>query len=182
MYGHSKCMVKMFNFDSFKFLINYSFLSIRSQIHYPTVFCFSSLYWLSGFTTLMQCLGNNVKRIITKRPYRPLLLVHLIEQFRVNVVITAPSHVALLLQSPYLKFADLSSVRVWIMGGGAANKLVRKGLQDHLLYGTIVMTYGMTEVGPLIASTGPFEKISDSSGKLSPNFKIKVWYLRFGFK
>ncbi|XP_070492631.1 uncharacterized protein [Chironomus tepperi] len=159
MLSHSQCII---------------IASAWSQIHYPTVFCFSSLYWLSGFTTLMQCLASNIKRIITKRPYRPLLLIHLVEQFRINVVITAPSHVALLLQSPYLKFADFSSIRVWIMGGGAANKLIRKGLQDHLLYGTIVMTYGMTEVGPLIASTGPFEKISDSSGKLSPNFKIKI--------
>ncbi|CAG9797793.1 unnamed protein product [Chironomus riparius] len=159
MLSHSQCII---------------IASAWSQIHYPTIFCFSSLYWLSGFTTLMQCLANNVKRIITKRPYRPLLLIHLVEQFRVNVIVTAPSHVALLLQSPYLKFADFSSIRVWIMGGGAANTLIRKGLQDHILYGTIVMTYGMTEVGPIISSTGPFETISNSSGKLSPNFKVKI--------
>jgi len=122
----------------------------------------------------MQCLANNAKRIITKRPYRPLLLVHLIEQFRVSAIVTAPSHAALLLQSPCLQLADLSSVRMWVIGGGAADTAIRKRLQDHLLYGSIIVTYAMTEVGPLISSTGPFEKISNSSGRLSPNFKIKV--------
>lgn len=126
----------------------------------------------------MQSLGNNVKRVITKKPFRPLLIVHLIEQYRVNALITPPTQVAMLLQSPVLKLADLSSVRMWLFVGGFADESLRKGLQDHLLYGSIVVTYGMTELGPLAAATGAFERISSSSGKLSPNYKVKVGKLQ----
>lgn len=67
-------------------------------------------------------------------------MVHLIEKYKVNVLLTPPSQVAMLLQSPVLKLADLSSVRVYVIGGGFLADNLRSQLQDHLLYGTIIFT------------------------------------------
>lgn len=91
-----------------------------------------------------------------------------------NVVLTPPSQVALLVQSPVLKLADLSSLRMYLVGGGFITETLRETLQDHLLYGALIVTYGMTEIAGLASSTMPFQKASNSSGKISPNTKLKV--------
>lgn len=78
------------------------------------VLCFSSLYWLSGFNMLMFSFGNVCKRVITKRKFSPLLFVHLVEQYNVSITLTPPSYVAMLVQSPVLKLADLSSLRLYL--------------------------------------------------------------------
>lgn len=122
----------------------------------------------------MQSLSANIKRVITKRPFRPLLMLHLIEQYRVNVILSAPSHVAMLLKSPYIKLADLSSVRLYLVAGGFLDETLRKSLQDHLLYGALIVTYGMTEMAGLISLTQPFQIPSNSVGKIIPNMKLKV--------
>ena len=70
--------------------------------------------------------------------------------------------------------ADLSSVRLYMVGGGYLVDHLRKFLQDHLLYGALVVAYGMTEIAGVVSTTVPFQKISDSVGKISINTKIKV--------
>lgn len=62
---------------------------------------------------------------------------------------------------------------VLIVGGGFLAQHLRKTLQEHLLYGALVVTYGMTEIAGIIAATTPFQKPSNSVGKISPNTKIK---------
>lgn len=122
----------------------------------------------------MQSLSNNIKRVITMRPFRPLLMLRLIEQYRVNIMITPPSQVAMLLQSPWLKLADLSSLRVHLVGGGFLDESLRKTMQDHLLYGALLVSYGMTEMAGLVSFTLPFQAASNSVGKIVPNTKLKV--------
>lgn len=148
------------------------------QVLNPTLLCFSSLYWLSGFTVLIYSLANLSKRVITKRKFSPLLFAHLIEQFKVNVILTPPSQVAMFVQSPVMRLADLSSIRLFLVGGGFLGKKLRETLQDHLLYGTLIFTYAMTEVGRVIAMTLPFQKPSDSTGKIAPNLKMKVKFIK----
>lgn len=80
----------------------------------------------------------------------------------------------MLLQSPVLKLADLSSVRMWMIAGGFLAQHLRKEMQDHLLYGALIMTYGMTEIGGLMSTTLPFQKPSNSVGKISANMRLKV--------
>ncbi|KAG5676094.1 hypothetical protein PVAND_005948 [Polypedilum vanderplanki] len=158
MLSHSQCIL----------------MSRAFPIHYPTGICFSSLYWLSGFTVLMQSLCGNIRRIITRRPFSPLLMIHLIEQYKASVLLTPPSQIAMLLQSPFLKLADLSSVRLHVVAGGFIDESMRKSMQGHLLYGALLVTYGMTEVASIISITAPLQKFSNSSGKINPNFKLKI--------
>lgn len=123
---------------------------------------------------LLYSLANVCKRIITKRKFTPLLFVHLIEQYKVSVVLTPPSQVAMLVQSPVAQLADLSTIRMYLVGGGFIPPHLRESLQDILLYGALVVTYGMTEVCSIISSTAPFQKPSNSTGKIMPNTKLKV--------
>lgn len=101
-------------------------------------------------------------------------MLHLIEQYRVNALLTPPSQVAMLIQSPWIKLADLSSIRIHLIGGGFMDESLRKSMQDHLLYGALIVSYGMTELAGLIAFTQPFQSASNSVGKIVPNTKMKV--------
>jgi 4-coumarate--CoA ligase len=148
------------------------------QLMNPTLLCFSSLYWLSGFTMLIFSLANVSKRVITKRKFSSLLFAHLIEQYKVNVVLAPPSQIAMFVQSPVMRLADLSSIRLFFVGGGFLGKELREILQDHLLYGTLIVTYAMTEIGRTMAMTFPFQAPSNSTGKIAPNLKLKVEEMR----
>lgn len=139
-----------------------------------TTLCFSSLYWMSGFGTMLNSLVNTFKLVITKRKFSPLLFVHLVEQYKINIVITPPYQVALLVQSPVLQLADLSSIRKCTVVGGFMPQHLREAMQDHLLYGSVVVTYGITEVGRLISSTASYQTQSESAGMLSTNTRVKV--------
>lgn len=143
-------------------------------VHNPTILTFSSLYWVSGFFTLIYSLANASKRVITTKKFSPLLMVHLIEKYKVSTLFAPPSVIAALLQSPVLNIADLSSIKFLLIAGGSLPQHLRQSIQDHLLYGSIFMVYGMTEVAGIISSTSPFQPSSNSVGKIIPNLKIKV--------
>lgn len=140
----------------------------------PTITCFSSLYWLSGLLTLLYTLSNASKRVITKRKFSPLLICHLIEKYKVNIALCPPSQVAMLVHSPVLKLADLSSIRMFIVGGGFIGHHLRQSLQDLLLYGAVMVTYAMTEVCSLISATLLFQEHSNAAGMIQANIRIKV--------
>ncbi|XP_037024908.1 luciferin 4-monooxygenase-like [Bradysia coprophila] len=142
--------------------------------YYVKLFSFSKMYWVTGFTGLMQSLANNINRIITKCNFSPELFVEIIEKHRVNAIVIPPPIAALLLKSEIVKKADFSSIFVAILAGGPMDVSARKEFQKYLKVGSIVMTYSMTETGSLISSTAPFEPITNSCGKPSANIKIKI--------
>ena len=132
------------------------------------------MYWFTGFSALIKSLANNTNRVITKRNFSPELLVEIVEKHKVNVWVSPPSHVALLLQSSVIKNADLSSLRANILTGGQMDVSLRKAMQAYLPNGSVIMTYANTESGGVISTTIPFEEQSNSVGKVSANLKVKV--------
>lgn len=63
---------------------------------------------------------------------------------------------------------------MFMVTGGGMPQHMRQSLQDHLLYGSVLMLYGMTEVAGVVASTIPFQPTSNSVGQLASNYKMKV--------
>ncbi|KAG4065349.1 hypothetical protein HA402_012294 [Bradysia odoriphaga] len=142
--------------------------------YFATLFCFSSLYWYTGFSGLMQSLGNNVNRVITKCSFSPELLVEIIEKHKVNAIVSPPAHIALLLKSKVIEKADFSSLWLTVLTGGPMDVSLRKEFQKYLKIGSISMYYATTENGTVISTTTPFEPVSNSCGKPTPNTKVKV--------
>lgn len=122
----------------------------------------------------MQSLGNNVNRVITRQCFSPELLVGIIEKHKVNVIVTPPAQIALLLKSEIIKKADFSTIWLAILTGGPMDVSMRKEFQKYLKIGSIVMIYATTENGSSISSTTPFEPVSNSCGKPLPNTKVKI--------
>ncbi|XP_037034136.1 4-coumarate--CoA ligase 1-like [Bradysia coprophila] len=143
--------------------------------YFATLFSFSSLYWYTGFSGLMQSLGNNVNRVITKKSFSPELLVEIIEKHKVNAIVASPTHIVLLLNAKIIiEKADFSSLWLAILTGGPMDMSLRKEFQKYLKTGSIAMYYATTENGSVISSTTPFEPVSNSCGKPMPNTKVKV--------
>ncbi|CAO1400983.1 unnamed protein product [Diamesa hyperborea] len=135
--------------------------------------CFSSLYWISGFLTLLRMTSNGGKRLITSKPFNAELQVEMIEKFGITNVLSSPNNVALMINSPKWKEANLSSIKYYMVGGSFTSESVRYELQQKLS-GSVIVGYGMTEVGGAISLVIEGEKVSKTVGKLTTNVEIKI--------
>ena len=135
--------------------------------------CFSSLYWISGLVTLLRITLNGGKRLITSKPFNPELQMEMIETFGITNVLSSPNNVALMIQSPKWKEANLSSIKCYLVGGSFTSETIRHELQQKL-NGTAAVGYGMTEVCEVITIAIVGEKQSTTVGKLINNMQLKI--------
>lgn len=101
-------------------------------------------------------------------------MVDIVQKHKVNAIVTPPNQIALLLEADAIKEADLSSVWANIITGGRMNVSLRKSMKKYLTQGSVIMTYATTESGGIISTTTPFKEVSNSSGKILANIKLKV--------
>lgn len=135
--------------------------------------CFSSLYWISGFLTLLIMTLNGGKRLITSKPFNPELQMEMVETFGITNIMSSPNNVALMIHSPKWKEANLSSIKYYMIGGSFVSDSIRHDLQQKLS-GSVLVGYGMTEVGGVITMTILDEKQSVTVGKLATNVEVKI--------
>ena len=135
--------------------------------------CFSSLYWISGFLTLLKMTLNGGKRLITSKPFNPELQMEMIETFGITNILSSPNNVALMIHSPKWKEANLSSIKHYLIGGSFTSEIIRYELQEKLC-GSVFVGYGMTEVGGVIMLTTANEPPSKTVGKLTNNVELKI--------
>lgn len=135
---------------------------------------FSSLYWLTGFTNVINNTMNLHKRLITSKPFAPELCFDLIEKYKLKQVFLLPPHIHLFVESPRFKAADLSCINVFTTGGLFISELLRRTLQSGLPNGKVIVAFGMTEAGGIVAETGPNDALSSSVGRPTTNTQIKI--------
>lgn len=137
------------------------------------MFCFSSLYWLSGFGTLMATTISGATRIITTESFSPELFLHIIETYKVTVALSAPTYVALLLQCDRVCQSSLSSLKRYFCGGSFVAKELCEELNKYLINGNIQVGYGLTEIAGLLTLNNSRKNLK-SVGKLGSNSKVKL--------
>lgn len=89
-------------------------------------------------------------------------------------VFLLPPHVALFVDSPRFRTADLSSINVFTTGGLYISEQLRRTIDEKLTNGSFIVALGMTEVGGIIAETRPGDVLSASVGKPAINTKVKI--------
>lgn len=136
------------------------------------IFSFSSLYWMSGLLTLFQGTLWGVTRIITNQPFTPEYLFELIEKFKITNMLTPPSQMALMLKSPAIKTANLSSMTKYYCGGSAVSFSALTAIQDYFPNSVIKVVYGMTEISSACV-TGIAKGPGDNGG-LRTNHVIRI--------
>lgn len=137
------------------------------------MFCFSSLYWLSGFGTLISTTIRGTTRIITTESFSPELFLYIVQKYKVTVALSAPTYVALLLQSDRLCQSSLSSLKRYWCGGSFVAKELCEELNKYLINGSIQVAYGLTEIAGILSLNNSRKNLK-SVGKLGFNSKVKL--------
>ncbi|GAB0089088.1 4-coumarate--CoA ligase 1 [Sergentomyia squamirostris] len=136
------------------------------------VFCFSSLYWYTGLTTLLTTTLLGMTRIITTENFSADLLLKIVQKYKVTHLISTPMHVAMLLDHKSLTPTTLISVRQYMMSGSILPKDFWSKMKLYLKNGFVQIAYGMSEVG-FVALQNQNTK-AYCVGHLAPCLKIKV--------
>ncbi|KAL5276276.1 hypothetical protein ACFFRR_001858 [Megaselia abdita] len=154
---------------SHKSLITSTFIEPTST---DTVFCFSTLYWISGLVTFFQPALNGAKRIITNQPFNPEYMLRVIEKYKVTIMATPPSQLVLIGQSPILPTTDLSSLTLYILAGGAIPFHILQKVKQFMPNAIISGGYGCSELAAC-CTTGEV-KAPNANGHVRENHEITI--------
>ena len=136
--------------------------------------CFSSLYWLSGYSTTIAAPFYKVEtRIITKQAFSVELLIEMIEKHKINFWFSAPAYVSLFLQSKLLETSNLDSLLLIAAVGSLVSEQLRKSFKLRFPRKLLLTAYGLTESSvsmPTLHDNFDGLKV----GKVMPNYHVKV--------
>lgn len=138
-----------------------------------TLLSFSSLYWISGVSSLVQGTLCENLRIITTDSFTPDLAFDLIEKYQVSVFISPPSSLALMLQHPRLPDVSLSSLKYYLCAGSQVHDELIKSMNKYLENSEIYVGYGTSENSGCISNTYPKTRLG-SVGQLTAGYRVKL--------
>lgn len=134
------------------------------------IFDFTASFWTVSISFLINGALYGLKRVFTRQPYSPKLLVEVINQQKVTFTFATPS-----MMQKFVKSSDavpLKTLRTFLFGGTTIQSEIVQKIQNFLPNAKINNIYGMTEGRYLSIS---FTKQKDgSSGYVSPNTELKV--------
>lgn len=138
-----------------------------------TLLSFSSLYWISGVSTLVQGTLCENLRIITNESFTPNLAFDLIEKYHVSAFISPPSSLALMLQHPRLPSVNLSALKYYLCAGSQVHDELIKSMNTYLENSEIYVGYGTSENGGCISNTYAKTRLG-SVGQLTAGYRVKL--------
>lgn len=137
------------------------------------LFSFSTLYWLSGIMIFVIGILNSATRIITTEAFSPELLLRLIEEYKINFVMSASHQLTLCAKNGDLQHRDLSSVTAWFAGGSHVPVHSCVSMNKFLPNGAVNIGYGMTELAGLIATNISYRR-PEAVGEILNGVQIKI--------
>ncbi|KFB49072.1 AGAP000907-PA-like protein [Anopheles sinensis] len=139
-----------------------------------SVLAFSSLYWLSGFASLVIGTVSQGTRVITRDPFEPALALELLQRHRITIGFFSPYQSNLLVREPPLATADLRALRLLLCGGARVSAELYRALRDKLPSHTALQIgYGLSE-SCLVALTDGWSYRDDCVGTLQPRTEAKI--------
>lgn len=137
-----------------------------------TFLCFSTLYWLTGVMTLIHGTISGVTRIISNRPYTPHDFFDIVERFKVTIVLSPPSQIAMTLAEDRIHKSDLSSIQLYMSGGSPVPYNLVEKFKKFAPNAVFVVGYGMSEVCVWVAHKEL--ESTNSVGQLDVNVEVKI--------
>lgn len=150
------------------------FFKTSEPTHNDISLSFSTLFWISGISSLIEGTWSNNLRIITTDPFTPDLLFDLIEKYKISALITPPSSLALVLQHPRLQTTDFSSLKYYLCAGSHVHDVLIKSMNKLLKNCEVSVAYGCSELAGCIVKGYSKERI-DSAGQLTSGFQLKLF-------
>ncbi|XP_052900211.1 uncharacterized protein LOC128306672 [Anopheles moucheti] len=143
---------------------------------------FSSLYWLSGFASLIIGTAAQATRVITREPFTPQLAIDMMKQHRVTIAFFSPYQSNLLIHEPQLAKKSLPVLRLLLCGGARVSKQLYASLRTRLpSYTRIQIGYGMSEAC-LISLTDGESYRDDCVGTLQARAEARILHEETGHR
>lgn len=96
----------------------------------------------------------------------------MIEKYKINLIITPPLILTLLVQSPLIEEANLTSVRAYFCGGSPLPQHLNDKMKKYMKYGIIIHSYGLSEICGYVSVNIAGDK--SSVGQLFPQISVKI--------
>ncbi|XP_053678593.1 uncharacterized protein LOC128728967 [Anopheles nili] len=135
---------------------------------------FSSLYWLSGFASLIIGTIAQATRIVTRDPYTPELSLEILQRHGVTIAFFSPYQSNLLVHVLRSTTVSLPKLRLLLCGGARVSRQLYHGLRQMLPpTTTIQIGYGMSE-SCLISLTEGNDYRDDCVGTLQARAEARI--------
>ncbi|XP_055701652.1 luciferin 4-monooxygenase-like [Phlebotomus papatasi] len=139
-----------------------------------SVFCFFSLYWVSGYATLLMSLTLGVKRIITTMSFSPEKLVAIVNEYEISYLIMPTGSTAELVNWRFLTKHSLSNVKGFAIVGSILSEELFNKVRPIVSNGILCNSYGATETGGIANNLNMDKTNFRSVGELIPGVKVKI--------
>lgn len=138
------------------------------------ILCFGILFLAHSLVILLRAILGGETRVFTTNYFTPEEQIRMIEQHKVTFTVNAPHQIVQMIKCDRFNEANFSSVKYLMVGGGSLPLYLKKKLHQHLPNGSVVATYGMSEVsGPMtIDYPATYEK--ESVGRLVSGSCVKI--------
>ena len=133
------------------------------------------LFHVTGLNTQLVALAYTGGTTVIMRNYNTADMIKLLEKHKITTMITVPTMYTLMLASPDLDQADLSSLKVLSYGGAPMNSETIKALKSRL--GVDLMNaYGLTETSSIttVMPGCDTERKGDSVGLAATGIQLRV--------
>lgn len=142
----------------------------RLCIPVPLFHCFGCVLGVTA------CMTHGSAMVLVRR-FHPKLVMEAIEMERCTAVHGVPTMFISILNHPYFKEADFSSLRTGIMAGSPCPIEVMRRVNDEMHMPEITISFGQTESSPVTTMTStddPIEKRVTTVGRIQPNMEVKI--------
>lgn len=124
--------------------------------------CFDSVYWSIGLYAILACIKSGATRIITAKPYDPVLQLSIIQEYKVTHLWTGLFQLTACLKNELISNTNLSSVQQIRSYGSKMLPSIVNEINRYFSNATTHAWYGMTEIG--VVSQCSFEFDANNSG------------------
>ncbi|XP_017085136.2 LOW QUALITY PROTEIN: 4-coumarate--CoA ligase 2 [Drosophila eugracilis] len=137
-------------------------------------YCHSTVDWITGLLTTILSGVFSTKRIIADNVFEPEFFMRLVEEHQITWILQAPSHMAMMINSPAFSTSDLSSLRYYRFGGSKASVEIQHLIRKRLSSDCLQFAYGFTELGSMVSVNFHFDEKPNSVGRVVSGLKLKV--------
>lgn len=134
---------------------------------------FTSMFWVSAFSSLMSASISKETRIVTTRDFSPEAFFEIATKFKVNFTIGGPPMLTALLHSSLVKTFDSTHLRTIAITGGFVNDSLRQMYREAFPDKYLLLFYGLSE----ICVSMIFPKTSNDEltvGNVIPYHEVKI--------
>lgn len=132
----------------------------------------SGLHWLSGVKALLISLVSAAPRVVSRHAFNPQLFVDIIQRHKITFCFISSWEFHTLFSSPVATPQALSSIQVFVVGGGWVSSVIMQSALAILGSALICVAYGTTETDVVTVAVNPDKE--NAVGAIVPGRQVRI--------